>query len=100
MFLATPAIIQIGAPSLQRVPLDSSSLAWVQYDPALRHLEVEFRNGERYLYFQVPPRRYQNLLDADSKGAFFNRHIRNRFAFKQLTRPRRPIVLAAPGNTK
>jgi KTSC domain len=83
-----------------RVPLDSSSLAWAQYDPALRRLEVEFRNGERYLYFQVPPHLYQNLLDADSKGAFFNRRIRNCFAFKQLTRPRRPIVLAAPGKTK
>jgi hypothetical protein len=85
---------------LQRVPLDSSSLAWTQYDPALQRLEVEFRNGERYLYFQVPPRRYQNLLDADSKGAFFNRHIRNCFAFKQLTRPRRPIVLPASRKTK
>jgi hypothetical protein len=84
---------------LQRVPLDSSSLAWAQYDPALRHLELEFHNGERYLYFQVPPRCYQNLLDANSKGAFFNRHIRNCFAFKQLTRPSRPIVLPAPGNS-
>jgi len=83
-----------------RVPLESTSLAWAQYDPALHRLEVEFRNGQRYLYFQVPPRRYRALLDSDSKGTFFNRHIRNCFAFKNLTRPHRPIVLAAPGNTK
>jgi hypothetical protein len=75
---------------LQRVPLDFSSLAWAQYDPALRRLELEFRNGERYLYFQVPPPHYQNLLDADSKGAFFNRHIRNCFAFKQPDAPAPP----------
>ena len=85
---------------MQRVVLESTSLASVQYDPALQRLEVEFRDGEQYVYFQVPSRRYQELLDSDSKGAFFNRHIRNCFAFKQLTRPRRPIVLAAPGKTK
>ena len=66
----------------------------------LRHLEIEFRNGERYLYFQVPPRRYQDLLDSDSKGASFNHHIRNCFAFKHLTVPCPHIVLAAPGKTK
>lgn len=82
---------------MQRVRLESTSLASVQYDPTLHRLEVEFRNGERYLYFQVPPCRYQELLDSDSKGAFFNRHIRNCFACKHLTRPRRPIVLATPG---
>ena len=85
---------------MPRVPLASSSLVWAQYDPALRRLELQFRNGERYLYFQVPPCLYHNLLDANSKGAFFNRHIRNCFAFKQLTRPCRPIVLAAPGKTR
>jgi len=85
---------------MARRSLDSTSLAWAQYDPMLRRLEIEFRNGERYLYFQVPPRRYQDLLDSDSKGAFFNHHIRNCFAFKHLTVRCRPIVLAAPGKTK
>ena len=85
---------------MPRLPLESTSLASAQYDPSLHRLEIEFRNGERYLYFQVPPRRYQGLLDANSKGAFFNRHIRNCFAFKQLTRPRRPIVLPLLVNSK
>jgi len=85
---------------VQRVPLESRSLASAQYDPALRRLEVQFHNGERYLYFRVPLDCYQALLDSHSKGAFFNRHIRNCFAFRHLTRPLRPIVLAAPGKTK
>lgn len=83
-----------------RVPVDSQLLSWVDYDASRRQLRVSFRSGERYLYFQVPASCYRELLEADSKGAFFNRHIRNCFAFKQLTRPRRPIVRAAPGKTK
>lgn len=85
---------------MQRVRLESSSLASVLYDPVLHRLEVEFHNGEQYLYFQVPSQRYQDLLDSESKGAFFNLHIRNCFAFKHLTRPGRPIVLATPEKTK
>jgi hypothetical protein len=60
-----------------RVRLESATLASVLFDPVQCRLEVEFRNGKRYLYFQVPPLSYQALLQADSKGSYFNRHIRN-----------------------
>jgi hypothetical protein len=59
-----------------------------------------FRTGERYLYFQVPVARYHDLLQADSKGTFFNRHIRNRFPYQHLSAAPKPVVLAAPGKTK
>ena len=81
---------------MQRLPLESSSLASAAYDSVLHRLEVEFRNGERYLFFRVPLGCYQQFMDSESKGAYFNRYIRNRFAFKHLTRPRRPIVLPLP----
>lgn len=83
-----------------RVPVQSSLLTWVCYDAAARRLEVQFHSGERYQYFAVPASRYQQLLQADSKGSFFNRHIRNCFPFQQLSRPSAPIVLASSGKTK
>ena len=83
-----------------RVPLESTLLAWVRYDPATGRLEVHFHSGQRYRYFGVPPSCYQQLLQADSKGAFFNRHIRNCFPFQHLSKPSAPIVLAAPHKTK
>jgi hypothetical protein len=83
-----------------RVRLESATLASVLYDPVQRRLEVEFRNGKRYLYLQVPLLSYQSLLQADSKGAYFNRNIRNRFPFQNLSIPSRPVVLAAPHKTK
>jgi hypothetical protein len=83
-----------------RVPVDSSLLGWVEYDSSRQQLQLAFRSGDQYLYFHVPSVCYQDLLQADSKGAFFNRHIRNRFPFQHLAPSPQPIVLAAPFKTK
>jgi hypothetical protein len=83
-----------------RVPVDSQLLSWVDYDASRRQLRVSFRSGERYLYFQVPASCYRELLEADSKGAFFNRHIRNRFSFQHLSSSATRVVLAARHKTK
>lgn len=83
-----------------RLPLESTLLAWASYDPFSCHLEIQFRSGERYLYFQLPPTCYQQLLQADSKGAYFNHNIRNRFPYQHLSHPSAPLVLAALRKTK
>jgi len=85
---------------MQLVPLVSSTLASAGYDPALRRLEIQFHSGEHYLYFQVPPQIYQQLVRAESKGAWFNHHIRNRFPFQHLSSPAAPIVLPPNHKTK
>lgn len=83
-----------------RVSLESSALDWVRYDAVRRHLLVHFHGGERYLYFQVPATCYQELLDADSQGTYFNRHIRNCFPYQHLSESQSPLVLAASRKTK
>jgi lysyl-tRNA synthetase class 2 len=82
------------------VLLESTTLASALYDPLQRRLAIEFRSGERYLYFQVPQFCYQQPLEADSKGAYFNRNIRNRFPFQHLSDPPTPVVLPATPKTK
>ena len=84
---------------MQRIPLLSRTLASATYDADRYQLELEFHSGRRYLYFQVPPRCYQELLQAESKGSYFNRTIRNRFPFRDLSASSAPIVLA-PTKTK
>ncbi len=83
---------------MQRVPLESRTLASAIYDGDRRQLELEFRSGRRYPYFQVPPQCYRQLLQAESKGGYFNRSIRKRFAFRDLSRAGAPIVLASGEN--
>jgi hypothetical protein len=47
-------------------------------------LDLEFRSGAIYRYFAVPPAVFQGLIAAESKGAYFNRHVRNRFRCQRL----------------
>ncbi len=72
---------------MKRVPVESSVLASVLYRPKLRLLEVEFRSGEFYRYFDVPPKSYNELLNAESCGRYFNLNIRNRFNGKHIHSP-------------
>ena len=71
--------------SMNRVPLVSSTLSWVAYSPGPALLEVEFRSGEIYRYFDVPQQTYHQLLQAESKGAYLNLNIRKSFSFKRIT---------------
>jgi hypothetical protein len=64
---------------MDRLAVDSTTLAWVGYSPNQGVLELGFRTGNAYVYFEVPLQVYQELLRADSKGRYFNLHIRNRF---------------------
>jgi hypothetical protein len=68
----------------KRVSVESSVLASVLYLPEQRLLEIEFRSGQRYRYFDVPQHHYDDLSTAESKGAYFNTMIRNRFSSSQL----------------
>lgn len=62
-----------------RVHLNSSTLAAAAYDPILAQLELDFRDGSRYVYSGVEPAIFRELVCADSKGRYFNRYIRGHF---------------------
>jgi len=66
------------------VSLESSVLESVAYQS--RSLWVRFRSREIYRYRNVPPGIYQQLLDADSRGSYFNEHIRDAFPCDHLPR--------------
>ncbi|MBV8093843.1 MAG: KTSC domain-containing protein [Acetobacteraceae bacterium] len=64
--------------------LDSRVLQTAAYDGQLASLQIQFRSGAVYHYFEVPRQTYQELLQAESKGQYFNSQIRNRFRFARL----------------
>jgi hypothetical protein len=72
---------------MARVELQSTSLnaaTYQDHDGAV--LELEFRSGAIYRYLGVPEPVYQGLLSAESKGRYFNQHIRNRFPYTKIGR--------------
>lgn len=74
-----PPLSSRSLPPMHTVTAESSALAQVAYDSQRAILHVEFRDGAVYQYLGVPLRIYQDLLRADSKGAYFNHHIRSSF---------------------
>jgi len=55
---------------------DSKHLTGAAWDPASRELHVKFHNGQVYAY-PVSQDMHHQLMNADSRGEFFHRHIKN-----------------------
>lgn len=68
---------------VNRIAVDSSCIAAIEYRPKDQVLLIEFRSGALYLYLTVPPDAYAALAAADSKGAHLNRFIKGRFAYEK-----------------
>ena len=71
-------------PEFLSTPVESSLLTEVAYSTD-QTLQLEFRRGAVYRYFTVPPTVFHALIAAESKGAYFNRSIRNRFRYQRLS---------------
>jgi hypothetical protein len=61
---------------MEMVPVESSQLAAVGFDPATRELQIEFKRGTLYRFPGVPPDVHAGLMAAASKGRFFYYRIR------------------------
>lgn len=61
---------------MYRKSVDSSNLVSVGYDPTSRVLEIEFKGGSVYQYYQVPESVYRGLMSADSHGKYFDQEIK------------------------
>jgi hypothetical protein len=73
---------------MARIALSSTTLKAATYQEQSASLELEFCTGKVYCYLGVPVETYEELLGAESKGKYFNQHIRNRFPFAETERPR------------
>jgi hypothetical protein len=64
--------------------MPSTAIRRATYDPDAETLELTFVTGRRYRYFAVPAGVAEGFAAARSKGGYFNRRIRERFAFDEL----------------
>lgn len=64
------------------VPVTSSNIAAIGYDPTLGTLSIKFKsNGQVYSYLAVPPEVHDALTKAESIGRYFAQHIRGAYAY-------------------
>jgi hypothetical protein len=66
---------------MKPVVVNSTTLATVAYDAGRELLQLEFCDGAIYQYLGVSATIHEALMRAPSKGSYFNRVIRGRFAF-------------------
>jgi hypothetical protein len=64
--------------------MPSSVIAKFDYEPEHARLTVTFTTGRIYQYFMVPPTVAADFQRAFSKGTFFNRHIRDHYACREI----------------
>jgi hypothetical protein len=69
---------------MNRIAVESTTLATIGYDDALSILQLEFRSRTIYRYFGVPATIHHGLLNAPSKGSYFNQVIRGRFPYRSI----------------
>lgn len=66
----------------------SSTIHRVDYHGKDKVMEIEFRNGTIYRYYEVPPRMwkiFQLYMECEgSAGSFFNEYIKNQFTSEKM----------------
>lgn len=70
--------------NMEREAVASSTVLSAGYDAASETLEVEFKGGTVYQYYNVPESVYQQFLESDSKGRFLHVYIKNSFPYSRV----------------
>jgi hypothetical protein len=69
---------------MQRIPVESSNIASIGYDRSSMTLEVEFKRGGTYQYFDVSPDLHDALMKSGSKGEYFVSTIRGHYRYARV----------------
>jgi hypothetical protein len=64
--------------------VESSLITHVAYEGTT--LYARFKGGNEYAYDAVPQQVYDEFMQAESKGKFFMRNIKGKFADRKITK--------------
>ena len=64
---------------MNMIPVSSSAISAIGYDPATMRMKIGFKDGGTYDFCRVPERVFRAFLHASSKGAYYTDHIRDRY---------------------
>jgi hypothetical protein len=77
----------IQTPAVKMVPVEADSLESVGYVTGVRQLYVKFHNSPTLCFNNVPGFRYEGLLSAPRKDAYYKTFIQNFFISKTVQLP-------------
>ncbi|WAH58490.1 KTSC domain-containing protein [Pseudomonas silvicola] len=69
---------------MERSPVSSSNVESVGYEGDSETLEVEFKNGALYQYFDVPQSIFEGLISADSVGGYLAENVKGVYRYSRV----------------
>ena len=64
---------------MDMIHVNSSAISAIAYDQRTMRMRIRFIQGDTYDFCGVPAHIFQGLLNARSKGTYYNDHIRDRY---------------------
>ena len=69
---------------MRRIAVVSSNIASIGYDDRSRTLEIGFKSGRFYQYFDVPAHAHRGLMNASSHGRYLNQNIKGSYRYARV----------------
>ena len=69
---------------MERIQVESTTIQDIGYEGEAMILEIGFKSGGVYQYFDVPQTVYEELMRSDSKGKFLHANIKNNYRYTRL----------------
>lgn len=69
---------------MNREKVESSNIESIGHDDGSQTLEVEFKNGTIYQYFDVDRTKYNELMAATSKGEYLAKYIKGHYRYSKI----------------
>lgn len=69
---------------MNREAVSSSNIMSIGYDSGSETLEIEFKDGSVYQYYNVSEHLYEQFKASSSKGQFFHVYIKSSVPFSRV----------------
>ena len=76
---------------MKMIPVESSHLAKIGYDPDRRECRVQFKDGTLHDHLGVSPEKFAGLMSAESHGKYYAAHIKGQHAVMKAGTEAQPL---------
>lgn len=71
--------------SVRMIDGQSSNIDSFGYSLYNKELTVKFKSNDVYVYYDVPQNKFISMINADSRGKYFIKNIREKYSSDKLT---------------
>ena len=69
---------------IEEIAVVSTCISWAKYYKYTKRLKLEYTNGNKYEYKDIPNWKWRDLYNAESKGNFVNKKLKPYYECKKV----------------